>query len=312
MSASRYDNPQALRQALADRLRPLAEASGVELSVLLRQFAYDRLLCRVFSTDSERWVLKGATAMLARLEGRARHTLDVDLYRRDGSLADAERALREAASVDLGDYFRFTLGGAKRMAQGADALRIPVVAFLGATEFTRFHVDLVADLSMTGVAEELAPLIPIELPGIRHVAYRVYPIADHIADKVCAMFERHPRADGRTEQSTRYRDLVDLVTFAHTATVGASELHRAIDSEAKRRHLTLPGRLEVPSSSGWVAGYARIAGDTPALEERDLVSAVSSAGRLVDPVLAGTADGCWNPAAMAWAPRESDSDAGGH
>ena len=45
----------------------------------------------------ENWVLKGATAMLARLEGRARHTLDVDLYRRDGSLADAERALREAA-----------------------------------------------------------------------------------------------------------------------------------------------------------------------------------------------------------------------
>jgi hypothetical protein len=221
MSAPRYDNPQALRQALADRLRPLSETSGMELSALLRQFAYDRLLCRVFSTDPERWVL------------------------------------------------------------------------------------------MTGAAEELPPLIPIELPGVRHVTYRVYPIADHIADKVCAMFERHPRADGRTEQSTRYRDLVDLVTFAHTATVGASELRRAIHSEAKRRHLTLPGRLEVPSSSGWAAGYARIAGDTPALAERDLTSALSSAGRLVDPVLAGTADGCWDPAAMVWARRESDREAGG-
>lgn len=227
MSAPGYENPQALRQALADRLRPLAEESDMELSALLRQFAYDRLLCRVFSTDPERWVLKGATAMLARLEGRARHTLDVDLYRRDGSLADAERALREAAAVDLGDYFRFTLGAAKRMAQGADALRVPVVAFLGAAEFARFHVDLVADLSMTGAAEEHPPLIPVELRGVRRVPYRVYPIADHIADKVCAMFERHPRADGRTEQSTRYRDLVDLVTFAHTATVGASELRRS-------------------------------------------------------------------------------------
>lgn len=303
MSAPRYDNPQALRQALADRMRPLAEESGMELSALLRQFAYDRLLCRVFSTDPERWVLKGATAMLARLEGRARHTLDVDLYRRDGSLADAERALREVAAVDLGDYFRFTLGGAKRMAQGADALRIPTVAFLGATEFTRFHVDIVTDLSMTGIAEELQPLVPVELPGIRHVAYRVYPIADHIADKVCAMLERHSRADGRTEQSTRYRDLVDLVTFSHTATVGASELRRAIASEAKRRHLPLPDRLEVPSSSGWAAGYARIASDTPRLEERDLTSAMSSARRLVDPVLADTADGCWDPAAMVWAPR---------
>lgn len=117
MSAPRCDNPQALRQALADRLRPLAEESGVELSALLRQFAYDRLLCRVFSAEPERWVLKGATA---RLEGQARHTLDVDLYRRDGSLADAERALHAAVAVGLDDYFRFTLGPAKRMAQGAE------------------------------------------------------------------------------------------------------------------------------------------------------------------------------------------------
>jgi hypothetical protein len=64
MSALRYDNPQALRQALSDRLRPLAEKSGMELSALLRQFAYDRLLCRVFSAEPERWVLKGATAQL--------------------------------------------------------------------------------------------------------------------------------------------------------------------------------------------------------------------------------------------------------
>jgi len=76
MSVVQYDNPQALRQALADRLRPFAEETGVELSALLRQFAYDRLLCRVFSVEPEHWVLKGATAMLARLEGQARHTLD--------------------------------------------------------------------------------------------------------------------------------------------------------------------------------------------------------------------------------------------
>lgn len=303
MSSAGYDSPEALRRALADRLRPVAEESGMELSAMLRQFAYDRLLCRVFSADPERWVLKGATAMLVRLEGRARHTLDVDLFRRDGSLPDAERALREAAAVDLGDYFHFTLGAAKRMAQGADALRIPAVAFLGATEFTRFHIDLVADLSMTGTADELHSLIPIELPGVRQVAYHVYPVADHVADKVCAMLERHPRADGGTEQSTRYRDLVDLVIFAHTATVGASELYRALNSEAKRRRLALPDSLEVPSSTGWAAGYARVARDAPGLEERDLESAVASAKRFIDPVLADTASGCWDPAAMAWRPR---------
>ena len=302
INALPYDNPQAFRQALADRLRPLAEGTGMELSALLRQFAYDRLLCRVFGAEPERWVLKGATAMLARLEGRARHTLDVDLYRRDGSLADAERALREAAAIDLGDYFRFTLGASRQMAQGGDAVRISVVAILGATDFARFHVDLVAGLSMTGTPEKAPALVPVELPGISRTPYSVYPIADHIADKVCALLERHPRPDGHVEQSTRYRDLADLVAFAHSASVGADELRRALDSEAKRRRLTLPDRLEVPSSSGWTAGYARVARDAPGLEERDLESAMSTAGRLIDPVLAGAADGCWSPAAMEWSP----------
>ncbi len=304
MSAPRYDNPQAFRQALADRLRPIAEESGMELSALLRQFAYDRLLCRLFSAEPERWVLKGATAMLARLEGRARHTLDVDLYRRDGSLADAERALRETAAVDLGDYFRFTLGAPRQMVQGADTVRISVVALLGATDFARFHVDLVAGLSMTGVPASAPPLVPVELSGISHTAYRVYPIADHIADKVCALLERHPRPDGGIEQSTRYRDLADLVTFAHNASVDADELRRALRSEAGRRRLTLPDHLEVPSSSGWVTGYVRVARGAPGLEERNLKSAVASARRFIDPPLAGTATGSWDPAAMAWNPRE--------
>ena len=173
MNAPRYDSPQALRQALADRLRPLAEQSGVELSALLRQFAYDRLLCRLFSAEPEHWVLKGGTAMLARLEGQARHTLDVDLYRRDGSLAEAEQALRDAAVVDLDDYFRFTLGASRRMTQGGDAARISVVAILGVTDFARFHVDLVTGLSMTGAPENTPPLVPVELPGIARTPYLV-------------------------------------------------------------------------------------------------------------------------------------------
>jgi len=226
----------------------------------------------------------------------------VDLYRRDGSLADAERALRETAAVDLGDYFRFTLGAPRQMVQGADAVRISVVALLGATDFARFHVDLVAGLSMTGVPASAPPLVPVELSGISHTAYRVYPIADHIADKVCALLERHPRPDGGIELSTRYRDLADLVTFAHNASVDADELRRALCSEAGRRRLTLPDHLEVPSSSSWVAGYARVALGAPGLEERDLKSAVASARRFIDPPLAGTATGSWDPAAMAWKP----------
>jgi hypothetical protein len=68
MSATRYGNPRDLRQAVTDRLRRFSreERPGTQLADLQRQFAYDRLLCRVFIADLERWVLKGATAMLAR------------------------------------------------------------------------------------------------------------------------------------------------------------------------------------------------------------------------------------------------------
>ena len=135
MTEPAYGDPRALRQAVADRLRRLAnERSAGELSDLQRQFTYDRLLSRVFQADPDGWVLKGATAMLARLEGRARHTVDIDLYRRSGGLGDAERALRAAAQVDLGDYFRFELSPGRPIAQGGRAMRVPVVAYLGVTE----------------------------------------------------------------------------------------------------------------------------------------------------------------------------------
>lgn len=43
MNASPYGDPDALRRAVTDRLRPLARDGGVPLSSLQRQFAYDRL-----------------------------------------------------------------------------------------------------------------------------------------------------------------------------------------------------------------------------------------------------------------------------
>lgn len=262
MNAPRYSDPQAFRKALADRLRPLAKEGGIELSALQRQFAYDRLLCRVFSADPERWVLKGATAMLARLEGHARHTLDVDLYSRAGDLADAERALREASAVDLGDYFRFTLSPAKRIVQGAGALRLPVIALLGVTDFARFHVDLVAELSMTGTPDEVPPLVPIDLPGLSGATYRAYPLVDHIADKVCGLLERHPRSDGRVAHSTRYRDLADLVTFAHTASVDAGGTSEAA-LEPCRDGLGITGLTPPASASACGRTPKRRAPTTP-------------------------------------------------
>jgi hypothetical protein len=294
-----------MRNAIADRLRPLARDRGVELSSLQRQFAYDRMLCRVFSAEPDRWVLKGATAMLARLGVDARHTRDIDLLSRTGDLDEADQALRGAAGLDLGDYFTFMLSPGQSIAQGTGAVRVDVVASLGFKQFASFHVDLVADLLMTGVPDVVSPLVPIELPGLGAASYSVYPLVDHVADKVCALLETHERASGLHQPSTRFRDLADLAIFAHTISVVAAELGAALKSEAKRRSLTLPESLAAPTGGNWPSGYARVARDAPQLKERDLMSAVETVGRFIDPVLSGAARGQWDPTMLRW--RDADA-----
>ncbi|MGA7704824.1 MAG: nucleotidyl transferase AbiEii/AbiGii toxin family protein [Solirubrobacteraceae bacterium] len=300
MSPSQYSDPRAFRLAVTDRLRPLARDRGVELTDLLRQFAYDRLLCRVFTSDPERWVLKGATAMLARLEGVARHTRDVDLLSRVGGLSEAEQALRAAADLDLDDYFSFTLSPGRQIVQGAGAMRVDVVAFLGIREFAKFHVDLVVDRSMTRIPNAVSQLVAIDLPGLPSTTYRAYPVADHVADKVCALLELHERASGLKEGSTRFRDLADLVVFAHTATVDATALTTGLSSEAERRGLALPSRIAAPTGRDWPRGYVGVARDVPHMRERDLSTALETVGLFIDPVLTGTARGSWDPATLRW------------
>jgi hypothetical protein len=53
-------------------------------------------------------------------------------------------------------------------------------------------VDLVTDLVMTGEPDEVAALIPFEIPGIDPVRYRAYPVADHVADNALAKATGEP------------------------------------------------------------------------------------------------------------------------
>jgi hypothetical protein len=153
---------------------------------------------------------------------------------------------------------------------------------------------------MTGAPDEAEPLILVDVPGVPQTTYRIYPLADHIADKVLAMVERHARQDGTAIASTRYRDLVDLVVIARREAVEADAVMVALRAQAKRRHLDLPDELEPPDNPGWRAGYVRIARDVPGLKEKDLGVAMQTAKRLVDPVLQSTARGRWSPDHQAW------------
>lgn len=72
-AASRYATPAAFRRALTDRLKAAAKGGRWTPQQLQRQVAYDRLIERLYLVD-DRWIIKGATALLAREPWRTRNS----------------------------------------------------------------------------------------------------------------------------------------------------------------------------------------------------------------------------------------------
>lgn len=289
-----YPSPQAFRQALTDKLREAAKISPWTLSQLQRQMAYDRLLERLYLVD-DGWVVKGATALLARGIG-VRGTIDVDIYREQArELAEAE--LREAASRDIGDWFTFELGPGRAVATDA-AVRIPVTAYVGTASWAAFHVDLVgSDLRMTGEPESVPPLARVLMPDIEQHGYRAYPLVDHIADKISATVQRY---GDQERPSTRFKDLVDLVAIITEVSVAADLQMAALASEARRRGMKLPAAFAVPDRRLWERGYAAEAGRSLLLIAPTLTEALAVVGPFVDPLLAAAAIGRWDPKLGRW------------
>lgn len=295
MAARDYAGPAAFRRALTDKLATVAQTSKWSLPQLQRQIAYDRLLARLYAVD-DGWVVKGATALLARDLG-VRASIDVDVFR-VAALEVVERELREAARRDLGDWFVFEAGEAKPARDGAAGLRAPIRALIGPTEWVSFHVDLVGnEVTMTGAPEQMPALARVTMPEVEQRGYRVYPLADHVADKIAATFDRYGKS---RSPSTRYKDLVDLVAIASAAGVEAEAQIAALRSEAKRRSIELPAAFTVPDRESWKRGYEAEAERSllevaPTLEE-----ALELMARFADPLLDGSARGTWDPGGETW------------
>lgn len=291
-----YKTPAEFRRALTDKLKELAKTSRWGLSYLQRQMAYDRLLERLYMVD-DRWIVKGAVALLARnLATRA--SVDVDVYR-EGQCDVIEGELRDAAVRDLGDWFRFNTGPSQPVRDAGAAMRIPVTASIGTAAWASFHVDLVGtDVRMTGQPEDVPAIARVAIPDVEQHGYRVYPLVDHIADKVAATFERYGE---RENPSTRYHDLVDLVSITMGATVSADNQMVALASEANRRGITLPQRFEVPDRALWERGYAAEAGRSLLPVAHTLDDALGVVQPFLDPLLDGSARGSWDPVGHVWA-----------
>jgi len=283
----------AFRRALTDKLKALAETSRWNLAQLQRQMAYDRFLERLYLVD-DGWVVKGATALLAREIG-VRATIDVDIYRAvERQVAEAD--ISRAADLDIGDWFRFDMGPARAHSDGAAGVRFPMTAYVGATEWAQFHIDLVGSiLHMTGEPEEMPALARVVMPDVAQHGYRVYPLVDHVADKVAAMIERHG-----DRPSTRFKDLVDLVAIITAASIDADLQRTAMQSEAARRGINLPDHFDVPDRSLWETGYESEAQRSLLPLAQTLDEALAIVRPFIDALFDGTAIGHWDPMTLQW------------
>lgn len=139
-----------------------------------------RFLSRVFSegSDSE-WLLKGGTAMLARVPS-TRSTVDIDLHRDGFSHDQALDDLRRLAAVDLGDRFRFVYTGHVNSTGGeeqpyTDGYRVAFDVYIGAQKKSGINVDLAIGAGLTTPVSTMQPPSGLALPRFVSHEHRLYP-----------------------------------------------------------------------------------------------------------------------------------------
>jgi len=297
-----YATPSGVEAAIKEAARRASTGdTSVSVSERIRQEHFRRFLSRVFSDDARsEWLLKGGTGVLARVPS-ARATKDVDLYREGYTLDEALVDLRRLAKIDLDDHFRFEYASHIDSLAGpeqpyAEGYSVIFDVYIGPQKRGRLKVDLSVGAGITDEADVIHPANALDLPRLISHDYRVYPVVDQIADKLCATHMLYSGAP-----SSRQKDLVDLVVFATTHDVRGLTLRVAIESEARRRGLEHIDRVKLPDT--WGREYARMAKKVPQCEGfTDIGSARRHMEAFLDPVLQGEVDErSWLRERLAWA-----------
>jgi hypothetical protein len=179
-----------------------------------------------------------------------------------------------------------------------------MTALLAGRELARFGVDVVEDDELAGVVERRRPYTPVALSGVANPEVFLYPVEDHIADKLSAMGKIRWRGDIAVV-STRYRDAADLALLAESTPVRAEALSAALDAHTRHAARAAFGKTGLrPPGPEWPVRYAETMRLDPFVAARwpTLTSAFAAAKPLVDPVLRGQSRGIWRPDHRKWLP----------
>lgn len=292
----KYDTAEAFRAALDQRIRNEATTTGLPVMRLRKRVAFERFLARLVVTNSGSWVLKGAFALELRLGVRTRATKDIDLAGADNEQTATARLIT-AQAIDLHDHFSFDVARTAALdhAEAFRAIRYSVTAEVAGRRFEQFPVDIALNEQPTAPFERLPIPSLLDFADIQPIEMPVIAIEQHVAEKVHAYTATYGPQE---QQSTRIKDLIDILLIADLATPHADRLRESLDTTFSRRERQpLPTKLPPPPAS-WTNPYARAAVDVGL--PTDLGIAHADAATFLDPLLAGTTTGRWNPAQKRW------------
>lgn len=299
----------SLRKSINARISLEAKRRGALPNEIRKQYVFSLFFKRLFARGFGHWMLLGGNALLIRTGG-GRFTQDIDLARDDDwdGVEELHDEFQESLrSDDANDPFYFDIlriesrNDLDIFGYGAHTAKAHIRIMLGAKEFDTFTVDITTRRHVDGPVDRI-PLKPIidhqtlnDMPYIPTV-----PVENHLADKICALYERHG-ATG-SSASTRYRDLADIVRIVKTLSFCAERLSKLIDHETMRRQIARPSAMISPDP-GWEQKYpdaARYFAEFPS-ELRSLSSSLTVAASCLNDVLDGTrTTGVWDPLSQAW------------
>lgn len=255
-----YATAAAFRQALENRLLNLAQAEGVDLHRLRRQVAFDRLLCRLFQQPTAPWLLKGGYALELRLAaGRTTRDVDLALCAPIGGAgkitARILTALQDAAAVDLGDFFAYTVGGPMKELAGAPygGARYSVEARLAGRIYSKFHLDVGAGDVVLDPADAVHGRDWLGFAGIPAHAFPAISKEQQFAEKLHAY--TLPRG---AAANTRVRDLVDMYLLVRLGLIPAATRAALVATFARRAVQALENTLPPPPND-WEKPFAALA-----------------------------------------------------
>lgn len=296
-----YPTSGGVENAIKDAAKKAAAADpSLDVNKRIQLEYSNRFLSRIFSEcEASEWVLKGGTGILARFPS-TRSTRDVDLYREGFTLAEALADLVRLADIDLGDHFTFKYVGhddsiGTNTQPYTEGYQVTFDILIGTSSKGSLHVDLAVGAKPAGDVIATAPASALTLPRLTSNPYRLHPVVDQIADKVCATMTEY-----QNKASSREKDLVDLVVFATTQSIDGAALRIAITSEARRRKMEPFDHFIVPST--WGPGYTKLSKPVPYCSGYPTVDlAADLVAQFIDPALAGDADNStWDPQELAW------------